>query len=224
MLTVLGLIFLASPPPTPAPTPTPPPRPAQVRRAASAPSNSLAEIAARTRLRGGQGGLTITNENLKELAGTAELTMVTGKPGQPTDTPGAAPATREGGGEAAAQRFWQQRYQRARGYLRFLEEQEARLSREVERLKTEFYSLDDPFRRDGEVKPAWDEALEKLNETRARLAQARTLPDEVIQAALRAGALPGWFRGLPDPAPVSSPPDLSTPPPPSVPSRSREDY
>lgn len=212
MLTVLGLILVAAPPPPPpSPTPTPTPRAVVVKRLTGAPSGSLAEVAARTRLRTGQGGLTITNENLKELAGKVELTTVSAQP----VAVGTAGATLEGGereasSEETSKRLWQQRYQRARGYLRFLEEEEVRLSREVERLKTEFYALDDPFRRDGVVKPAWDEALANLNETRARLGQARTLPDEVMQAGLRAGALPGWFRGLPEPAPVSSPPDLET--------------
>lgn len=214
MLSMLGLILVAAPPPpTPAPTPLPTPRPAVVKRATGAPSGSLADVAARTRLRVPQGGLTITNENLKALAGDVELTTAAGGAPLPAGTPEGPGASREraAAGDVAAQRLWQQRYQQARGYVRYLEEEEARLRREVERLKTEFYAQDDPFRRDGEIKPAWDEALWKLNETRTRLAQARTLPDEVKQAGLREGALPGWFRGLPEPAPVSSPPSLEAP-------------
>lgn len=213
MFTVLGLILLASPPPpTPTPAPVPTARPALARRATGAPSNSLAELAARTRLRTPQGGVTITNENLKALAGGVELTSASGGAPQAAITPEGQGGVRDRAvaGEAASQRLWQQRYQRARGYLRYLEDEEARLNREVERLKSEFYALDDPFRRDGEIKPAWDEALAKLTETRARLAESRTLPDEVMQAGLRAGALPGWFRGLPEPAPVSSPPELES--------------
>lgn len=227
MLSVLGLILVASPPPpTPVPTPAPTARPVVVKRATGAPSGSLAEVAARTRLRTPQGGLTITNENLKALAGDVELTTAAGAAPLPAGTPEGPGPSREraGGGEAAAQRLWQQRYQRARGYLRYLEQEEDRLSGEVERLKREFYAQDDPFRRDGEIKPAWDEALAKLNETRAQLAQARNLPDEVIQAALREGALPGWFRGLPEPAPVSSPPSLEAPASERPPARRREAY
>ncbi len=213
MFTVLGLILLASPPPpTPTPAPAPTARPALVRRATGAPSSSLAEVAARTRLRTGQGGIVITNENLQALAGDVELTSASGGGPQPVVTPQAVAGARDRAtsGEAALQRLWQQRYQRARGYLRFLEDEEARLNREVERLKTEFYAVDDGFRRDREIKPAWDEALSKLTETRRLLGESRALPDEVMQAALREGALPGWFRGLPEPAPVSSPPDLKS--------------
>ncbi len=209
MLTVLGLIVLASPPPPP-PTPAPTARPAPLRRATGSPSNSLAEIAAKTRLRAGQGGIVITNENLRALAGDAELTSASGGAAPPAVTPQAGGGARGGpdASEAALQRLWQQRYQRARGYLRFLEDEERRLNAEVERLKTQFYATDDGFYRDREIKPAWDEALAKLNETRRLLTEARSLPDEVVQAARRDGALPGWFRGLPEPAPVSSPPDL----------------
>lgn len=223
MFTVLGLILLASPPP-PTPTPAPTSGPALVRRATGAPSSSLAEVAARTRLRAPQGGITITNDNLKALAGDVELTSASGGSPQAAGTPEAAGVFRDraGASEAASQRLWQQRYQRARGYLRHLEDEESRLSREVERLKAEFYALDDPFRRDGEIKPAWDKALAKLTDTRARLAESRALPDEVLQAGLKAGALPGWFRGLPEPAPVSSPPELESRVP-ATPSPSRRE-
>ena len=225
MFTVLGLILLASPPPpTPTPAPVPTVRPAPVRRATGAPSNSLAEVAAKTRLRGGQGGIVITNDNLQALAGGVELTSASGGGAQLEATPQAAAGTRRwtASGEAALQRLWQQRYQRARGYLRFLENEETRLNREVERLKTAFYAEDDGFRRDAEIKPAWDEALAQLTKTRQLLAEKRTLPDEVVQAALREGALPGWFRGLPEPAPVSSPPELESQMPP-IPSPSRRE-
>ncbi len=211
MITVLGLILVASPPPpTPTPVPAPTAKAVLVKRATGAPRGSLAEVAAKTRLRAGQGGIVITNENLRALAGDVELTSASPGAARPSGTPEAAPEIRDrpASSEAALQRLWQQRYQRARGYLRFLEDEERRLNAEVERLKTEFYATDDGVRRDREVKPAWDDALAKLNETRRLLAASRSLPDEVVQAARRDGALPGWFRGLPDPAPVSSPPDL----------------
>ena len=227
MFTVLGMVLLASPPPpTPAPTPAATARPAPVRRATGSPSTSLAEVAAKTRLRGGQGGIVITNENLRALAGDAELTSAAGGTPEPAGTPPGGVAVRGGAdaSEAALQKLWQQRYQRARGYLRFLEDEERRLSAEVERLKTQFYATDDGFFRDREIKPAWDEALAKLNETRRLLAESRSLPDQVVQAARREGALPGWFRGLPEPAPVSSPPDLEPRVPATPAPRRREGF
>lgn len=225
MFIVLGLVLLASPPPpTPTPAPVPTARPAPVRRAIGASSNSLAEVAAKTRLLVRPGGIVITNDNLQALAGGVELTSASGVASQLQETPQAAAGARPqlASGEAALQRLWQQRYQRARGYLRFLENEEVRLNRAVERLKTAFYAEDDGFRRDSEIKPAWDEALAQLTETRKLLADNRALPDEVLQAALREGALPGWFRGLPEPAPVSSPPTLESRVPQTPSARVRE--
>jgi septal ring factor EnvC (AmiA/AmiB activator) len=101
--------------------------------------------------------------------------------------------------EARKQDMWQERYQAARSELEFLEQEVHRLEGEVGRLETEFYSTDDPARRDGVVKPAWDQALADLQATRERLSAARSAPEEVRDEALRDGALPGWFRGLPPP-------------------------
>jgi hypothetical protein len=33
-------------------------------------------------------------------------------------------------------------------------------------------------------------------------------PDQIIEQARRAGALPGWFRGLPEPDPDRPPPQV----------------
>ena len=43
-------------------------------------------------------------------------------------------------------------------------------------LRTRFYATDDPYVRDGQVKPAWDQALESLGEARVR---ARQLEEEL---------------------------------------------
>src|SRR4029078_9636142 len=61
-------------------------------------------------------------------------------------------------------------------------------------LRTRFYAQDDPYVRDGEIKPAWDPARESLDEAKER---ARSLEDQlgaVLEEGRQAGALPGWLR------------------------------
>lgn len=201
-LIIIAALAAAPPPRTPTPAPTPTPRVTSLKHSsaeAAAPSHrSLAEVARRTKLRGGT-GIVISNSNLSELAGGVELTQ-----GRSSGDEGSEPATaapRAAGGDDR-RALWQDRYQQARGRLLFLEREAERLEGEVARLQTQFYSWDDPAYRDGVIKPAWDKAVADLAATRERLVRARALPDEVMAEASRQGALPGWFRGLPEPQPV----------------------
>jgi hypothetical protein len=204
MITALLLMALAAPQGAAAPQPTPTPRPegsqlarlAAERSKTTPSSSSLAEVASRVKLRLPEDGegRRITNQNLKELAAGAELTQV--------HTSGSLGAV----GEAAlgSREDWQRQYQLARGHVRFLEQEVDRLARAEEELKSRFYAHDDPAFRDGVVKPTWDRALLELRRRQEELSRARAYPDLVLRDARRAGALPGWFRGLPEPEPVES--------------------
>ena len=92
--------------------------------------------------------------------------------------------------------MWQQRYRDAVSRVAALEAEIKRLEGEAARLERDFYAIDDPAQRDGVVKPAWDQALNDLRRAKADLAEARNKPEQVLEAARRDGALPGWFRGL----------------------------
>lgn len=197
MSMVVVLAAGAAPPPA---TPTPAPAARLANRTSSSvqPSaGSLADLASRVKLRlpQGQQERVLTNESLKVLGAGVELTTASSAP--PLEGDGGRQADAD---EAQRQERWQERYQEARAEADFLEQEVRRLEGEVGRLETEFYSTDDPVRRDTVVKPAWDQALTDLQVTRERLAAARSAPDEVRDEALRDGALPGWFRGLPTPA------------------------
>ena len=68
------------------------------------------------------------------------------------------------------------------------------LEKEAEGLRTRFYAEDDPVRRDREVKPAWDRALDLLDEARRTVARAQERLAELQDEGRRAGAMPGWLR------------------------------
>lgn len=204
-MSLLALVLLAA-----APTATPTPvAPIELlregRRPEAAKPTSLSDVAKGVKLRLPEGeGRVLTNDSVRQLSQGVELT--TAIPYQ------APPIGRVGGGASeASKELWQQRYQYARWEAAQLEREIARLEGEAAVLETQFYSIDDPFRRDGVIKPQWDASVAALREARARRAAVAARPGQIIDEARRAGALPGWFRGLPEPDP-----DRPPPPPPAT--------
>ncbi len=199
MTILLAILLAAPPPPTPTPTPVPEGKIVllrQERKATASSPGSLGELARTIRLKLPAGQTTITNENLKALASQSELTMA-------SSSPELASAASGGAESPAGKTRWQEIYQQARGYVAYLESRVTELQELVAGFERRFYAEDDPAYRDGVLKPAWDKALVELRETQAELQDAKGYPDRVIQEARKAGALPGWFRGLPQPQPVS---------------------
>jgi len=197
-----AVLLAATPPPTPTPTPTPAPsvkvllRGEQRGESPAGGGGSLADVAKRIKLKLPKDEpRRLTNASVEALSKGVELTTA-----KPPDLSYAGPGD-AGQGQGGDQAFWQQRYQEARSMVTFWEGEVRRLESESARLETQFYSVDDPAYRDGVVKPAWDKALVDLRAARQSLETARSRPDQVLEEARRAGALPGWFRGLPDPTP-----------------------
>ncbi len=188
---VLLAVQSAAPPPQPTPTATPPINILISRSSSGAtvPTGSLADFAKRTKLKLPEGQpRVLTNENVKQLAEGIELTTTLG---------GAPPAVAAGAPrEEAKKALWQGRYRNAVSRVAQLEAEVKRLEAEVAGLEQQFYAHSDPFERDGKIKPAWDKALADLAAAKAALEDARKAPDEVLNAARRDGALPGWFRGI----------------------------
>ncbi|HVN30811.1 MAG TPA: hypothetical protein VMT45_02390 [Thermoanaerobaculaceae bacterium] len=197
------LLILAVAPPAPTPTPTPRVNILLSKEAdqAAAPTGSLADVAKRIKLKMPEGQpRVINNDSLRQLSQGVELT--TGAP-----IGGAAPVPPAGGtAESPKKAMWQQRYREAVTRVSFLEAEITRLEGECGRLERAFYAHDDPAQRDGVIKPAWDKAVNDLHKAQADLAEARTKPDEVMEAARRDGALPGWFRNVEAGGPTTAPP------------------
>jgi hypothetical protein len=190
---VLLLILAVAPPPAPTPTPTPRVNILLSKESdqAAAPTGSLSDVAKRIKLKLPEGqSRVITNDSVKQLSQGVELT--TGKP-----LGGAAPAPATGStSESSKKAMWQQRYRDAVTRVSSLEAEVTRLEGECGRLERDFYARDDPAQRDGVIKPAWDKAVNDLHKAQADLAEARTKPEEVMEAGRRDGALPGWFRNV----------------------------
>lgn len=203
-----AVLLAATPPPTPTPTPAPSVRVLlrgeQREEPAAGGGQSLSDVAKRIKLKLPKDQpRRLTNASVEQLSKGVALT--TAKPAGDLFAGGQG----SGGPGQNNQAIWQQRYQEARSMVTFWEGEVRRLESETARLETQFYSVDDPAYRDGVVKPSWDKALADLRAARQSLESARARPDQVLEEARRAGALPGWFRGLPNPTP---PPAASSPP------------
>ncbi len=212
-----AVILLAAAGAVAAPTPTPAPTPSinilLARPDAGAPprGDSLADVARRIKLKlPADRPRVINNEAVKQLSEGVELTMSAPAPGDA----GGGVRGRESS-EERKKSIWQQRYRAALDRVRRLETEVKELDSRANRLEQEFYAHDDPVYRDGTIKPAWDKALADLEKAKTDLADARKEPNDVLNAARRDGALPGWFRGLdeaPPPSDRASEPARPNPP------------
>lgn len=107
-----------------------------------------------------------------------------------------------GGGEARAstkqpvrgEAYWRARVLDLRIALREAVDELAELEGRASRLRTSFYAEDDPYVRDGRIKPAWDRALDRIAELHTRLQATRNELTLTLEEGRTAGALPGWLR------------------------------
>ena len=132
--------------------------------------------------------ITIDDKNLKQHA-TGSLTIASG----------AAPAeTAEDADETAIdpedEERWRHRVRTLREQWALAVESIQELEERVASLRTRFYSADDPYVRDGQIKPAWDHALESLEAARKRASELEERLAVVLEEGQQAGALPGWLR------------------------------
>jgi hypothetical protein len=220
MIATLALLLAAQQPaatPTPQPLSTPAPI-SILRDAGSAEAiprgQSLADVAKGIKLRMTPGARVIDNAGVKSLAEGVELTTAKPAPGVGGKTAEARPPAKRTSDESK-QRYWQEKYQSARARVAFLESEVGRLDGLAKELERKFYAWDDPAYRDGVIKPAWDKAVVDLRATMEALDEARSGPDRIIDDAQQDGALPGWFRGLPEPTAADLKP--AAPPGPAVP-------
>ncbi len=208
---VTGLAGSDEPSPTPVPA-TGTPSPSEGR--------SLADVARETRLKdGARTPIVIDNAAVRELAAHGRLTVagtptptpptrraVHGGTGESTTSPEEAP----GGGRAmtldetdedAARSYWRSQYTRQLELVESIGREIERLDKEIPGLWRQFYAWDDPAFRDGVIKPKLDAALEQREKLEQDLVAEQARLPEILEAARRSGALPGWFRDLPRPTP-----------------------
>ena len=202
-------------------TPTPTPRPKPARKlgggafgtsaaptpAAAAGGGSLADVVKKAQDEapappGRRGrGLVITNESLRRSEPSSSepaLTIVgtpTSKPGAratPTPTPAPIPDYRDASGRTEAD--WRQRAAEAREREERAKADVETARAEVRRLENDFYAWSDGNYRERVIRPAWDQAKERLKTLEAEVGAAREALDTLEEEARKSGTPPGWLR------------------------------
>jgi hypothetical protein len=159
--------------------------------------------------------IVITDKNLHQYAKKGQIT-VAAPPKTAAGAPPGIPAVTTADpthdeqywrhGALEIRRRWRSAYDRAK-----------ELEKSAADWRIRFYAQDDPYVRDGQIKPSWDRALEMLKEAQNEVDISQKELANFLDQGRREGALPGWLReGIeeeppPPPKPVK-PGDAIEPP------------
>ena len=131
----------------------------------------------------------IDDKNLHEFS-DAEVTFAEPR----GDRPAESAALERAEEVARSESYWRNRVLELRLDWRAAVEEARDLEAEVTSLRRSFYAEDDPYVRDGRIKPAWDRALDRLDTLRRAADGYRTELAAAIEEGRRDGAQPGWLR------------------------------
>ncbi len=134
----------------------------------------------------------INDDNLHEYARGAEVIILESPPAAPE--PQLEPPPVEEGSEVRDEQYWRSRALELRMGWRRTFDQIGELELESAALRQQFYAEDDPYIRDSQLKPAWDRALDRLDQLRDRSLRYEQELETFIAEGQRAGALQGWLN------------------------------
>ncbi|HEV3458367.1 MAG TPA: hypothetical protein VHG32_17550 [Thermoanaerobaculia bacterium] len=143
--------------------------------------------------------IVINNKNIHRYAKGGQLTVAEPKkqaaPPQPAQAAAAAaPAAASAVPLQRDEKYWRGRALEIRQRWRKASDRIKELEDDIALLRRRFYAQDDPYVRDGQIKPAWDRALDELRESRAAVQAAKKELTDFLEEGRIAGALPGWLR------------------------------
>jgi Asp-tRNA(Asn)/Glu-tRNA(Gln) amidotransferase A subunit family amidase len=145
--------------------------------------------------------IVITNESLRrsEPAPGSSAITITGsadkKPvarTRPTATPSEIPEYRDASGRTEAE--WRRRAEEVRSRAAEVEAEITAARAEVRRLENDFYAWSDGNYRERVIRPAWDQARQKLKDLEVAADEARSAVDGLEEEARKSGTPPGWLR------------------------------
>ncbi|MGH7336155.1 MAG: hypothetical protein ACREI7_01135, partial [Myxococcota bacterium] len=158
------------------------------------PSQDLAAAARREKERRRDARQAIAVINQKNLASWAEGGVLTQtiEPEVPSVEESAAAEAVEKA--AAEEAYWRRRGREIRERWREAEDGIGALEAKAASLRNRYYSTDDGYLRDSQVKPEWDKAIADLEEARYQASRGAAEVRAYLEEGRRAGALPGWLR------------------------------
>jgi hypothetical protein len=147
--------------------------------------------------------IVINNKTIHRYAKGGQLTIAEPKKkaAQAPVPASQAPASTTGTPAPAAtvalvrdEKYWRGRALEIRQRWRKAADRIKELEEDIGLLRRRFYAQDDPYVRDGQIKPAWDHALDELHESRTAVVAAKKELTDFLDEGRIAGALPGWLR------------------------------
>jgi hypothetical protein len=148
-------------------------------------------------------GIVITNESLRKTAPTPTGASITitgsakSKPNAkalptPTRGPVVNPEYRDASGRTESD--WRKRALIARERIERADAGLSEARENAKRLENDFYAWSDGNYRERVIRPAWDQAKEKLQLLEAEAEAARTGLADLEEEARKSGTPPGWLR------------------------------
>jgi hypothetical protein len=132
----------------------------------------------------------ITDQNLKSFSQKGELT--TASPDQPAEAP--SPSFDEDSEEPESEQHWREQALDLRlSWQRVLDERRE-LENQAAELRRRFYSEDDPFVRDRQVKPDWDRVLDRISGTKIEEQRIQRELDDLYEEAAAAAVDLSWLE------------------------------
>lgn len=186
----------APPEKPPAPRPTPTPNPTLVVVDAGGEEAVQGDLAAAARAErerrraAGPPVAVLHDKNIREFAKDQKLTFANPEKSFP---PQGAPTGAEPATAKDPESYWRDRGRLLRERWRNLSDELVEERARVADLRTRFYSTDDPYIRDAEVKPAWDRSLDRIDTVEREIVRVREELDRFHEEGQRAGALPAWL-------------------------------
>jgi len=145
--------------------------------------------------------IVINNKTIHRYAKGGQLTVAEPKkktaPAPASQAPAASagtPATSAAAPLVRDEKYWRGRALEIRQRWRKAADRIKELEEDIGLLRRRFYAQDDPYVRDGQIKPAWDHALDELHESRDAVQAAKKELTDFLDEGRIAGALPGWLR------------------------------
>ena len=163
---------------------------------------TLAEAARAERERraalGAPATIVITDKNLHQYAAKGQITVVEPKEKDKKKGAVASPVAAGSAGQPLQslhdEQYWRSRALEIRLRWRAADDEIKKLDQRSTELRQRFYSENDSFVRDNQIKPEWDRVTDRLQKARTDAETASQELAAFLEEGRRADALPGWLR------------------------------
>lgn len=168
---------------------------------AAAQPSSLAEASLLAKSRKGQhepSVVSINDENLHEYSAKGEVIVLESAPAAPNPGQDTAalvdPTVSSVDNTVRDEQYWRNRALELRMGWRRTVDRIQELTLESAALRQRFYAEDDPYVRDGQLKPAWDRVLDRIEQLKTRSDQYERELETFTEEGRQSQAHQGWLN------------------------------